>query len=76
MCQQDGRDHVGRGVVVVGVRGWLGTGLEASEDDVSRALKAHVVYRTLWVEECWKSQGIVPIRKVILPSAIHHVREA
>lgn len=33
MCQQDGGNHVERGVVVVGVRAWAGAELEASERD-------------------------------------------
>lgn len=39
MNQQDGGNHVGREVVVVGVREWVGAGLEASERGAASSFK-------------------------------------
>ena len=50
MGQQDGGDHVERVVVVVSVRGWVGTELEASEGVWLRALRERVEYETVWAQ--------------------------
>lgn len=55
MGQQDGRNHVGREEVVVGVKEEEARiGLEASGD----FKRSRVEYETFWVEEYSKSRGV------------------